>query len=379
MRIGLICSGLSADHGWATYSLNLARALRSRDLDVTVVSSRGGSAAEASHAILPALNPPGRHTFIKSMWQAGRLRPLLRDCDIIHCTVEPFAPLAALAAGDRPFFLTAHGSYVNLPRMRKFPMNRVYAAAFRRARLICVSRYTAGVARNLLPGSRIHVVNNGVDISSYMQRPALRVEKRAPTVIAAGGVKPRKGTLQLVEAMARVREVMPRAQCRILGPPQFGSAYTTRLQGRIAALGLQDCVHILGFVDDALKRAWYSAADVMALPAVNDGLYFEGFGLTLIEAGAAGTAVIGTDGCGVADAIEHGLSGLVISQRNISEELPRAILRLLGDAELSRRMGAAGRRRAQQQTWDKVASQVIALYQEALDEPWLGPGLMPSA
>jgi len=102
---------------------------------------------------------------------------------------------------------------------------------------------------------------------------------------------------------------------------------------------------------------------------MNDGLYFEGFGLVLLEAGAAGTAVVGTDNCGVADAIEDGITGLVVSQAHIGQELPQALLRLLEDRPLAARLGAAGRERAQQQTWQAVADQVIALYQQARPSP----------
>jgi len=159
---------------------------------------------------------------------------------------------------------------------------------------------------------------------------------------------------------------MPQAQCLIMGQPQYGSAYTAQVQAAIERLHLEDNVHLLGLVDDSLMRAWLAAADVLALPAMNDGLWFEGFGLVLYEAGAAGTAVVGTDGCGVADAIEHGLTGLIVSQDKVDEELPRALLELLSNPTKAAQMGAAGRHRARQQSWDAVAGQVIALYQDAL-------------
>ena len=291
---------------------------------------------------------------------------LLRDCDILHCTIEPYAILAAAVAAGRPLFLTAHGSYVNLPRMRRFPVGALYRRAFERARLICVSRHTAQVARQLMPAARAHVINNGVDVGRFLEPPALTVDKRGPTVMTAGGIKPRKGTLELVEAMAAVRERLPRAACLIMGDAQRGSAYTAAVERRIDELGLRENVKIMGFVEDELMRAWLAAADVFALPAMNDGLWFEGFGLVLVEAGAAGTAVVGTDGCGAADAIEHGETGLVISQERIAEALPRALLRLLENPQEAARMGAAGRLRAQKRTWASVADQVIALYEEAL-------------
>jgi len=300
------------------------------------------------------------------MRQVFAVRRLLRHCDIIHCSAEPLAILAAVVAGDRPLFITAHGSYVNLPRMRRFPVNAFYRRAFTRATLICVSNYTAEVAKATLPSARVTVIPNGADVSGFAQRPSLQVEKRAPTVIAIGEIKPRKGTLELVEAVARVREEIPDVQCLIMGAPQVGSFYTTVGQAEIEAHGLGENVKIMGFVDEDVKRAWLAAADVLALPAMNDGLFFEGFGLTLYEAGAAGTAVLGTDGCGAADAIEPGVTGLIVSQDNIDEELPHALLELLSKPRKAAAMGAAGRERALRQTWDRVAEQVMRLYDDAI-------------
>lgn len=367
MRIGFISSELSNQNGWATYSLQLIRALRARGVDATVVASRNSPDVEFEiHRLLPTLSPPERHTVLKSLRQALAVRRLLRHCDVIHCTAEPLAIVAAAVAGGRPLFVTAHGSYVNLPRMRAFPVNQLYRRAFSRARLICVSSYTAQVARARLPGARVHVIPNGVDVSRFSQPATVQVEKSAPTVIAVGEIKPRKGTLQLVEALAQVREKIPDVQCLIMGSPQFGSAYTSAVQAAIAAHGLQDNVKIMGFVAEEVKRAWLAAADILALPAMNDGLFFEGFGLTLYEAGAAGTAVVGTDGCGVADAIEQSRTGLIVAQDKVAEELPRALLELLSDPRKAGLMGAAGRERALRQGWDRVAEQVMQLYDEAM-------------
>lgn len=367
MRVGLLAAELGAANGWSTYSLNLIRQLRGAGIAATVITARNSPAVDFEiHPLLPTVSPPERLTLLKSMRQTFAVRRLLRNCDVIHATIEPYAVLAAAVAGRRPLFVTAHGSYVNLPRMRPFPVSQFYKAAVGRSRLICVSRHTAAVARQQMPDVRAYVINNGVDAARFLDPPPLRVAKTAPTVIAVGEVKPRKGTLQLVTAMARVRQQIPQAQCLIIGHPQYGSAYTARVQEAIERLHLKDNVHLLGRVDDSLMRAWMAAADVLALPAMNDGWWFEGFGLTVYEAGAAGTAVVGTDGCGVADAIEHGVSGLIVSQDNAAEELPRALTALLSDPERAAQMGAAGRRRAQQQSWEAVTQQVIGLYQQAL-------------
>ena len=366
MRVGLIAAELGARHGWSTYSLNLIRQLRAAGASTTVITARGSQAVDFEiHPLLPNAAPPERFTLFKSMRQFSAARRLLRGCDVIHAAIEPFAVLAAAVAGRRPLFVTAHGSYVNLPRMRPFPVSQFYRMAFRRAELICVSRHTAAVARQQMPDARAHVINNGVDAERFL-RPPLNVDKKAPTVIAVGEVKPRKGTLQLVEAMARVRQRIPLAQCLIMGRVQSGSPYTAQVRAAIEQLDLKGAVHLMGAVDDDVMRAWMAAADALALPAMNDGLWFEGFGLALIEAGAAGTAVVGTDGCGAADAIEDGVTGLIVAQDNVDEELPRALTALLSNPERAARMGAAGRKRAQAQSWAAVARQVMALYQQAM-------------
>ena len=366
MRVGLLTAELSRANGWATYSLNLAEGLHARGIDLTIASARNSASRDfPTHILLPTLNPPDRHSLLRSLALLPRLRGVFRDCDIIHATAEPYAILGAALAGARPLVITAHGSYVNLPRMRRFPVGVLYARAMRRATLICVSQHTAKVANALLPNARTVVVNNGVDAARFGQSE-LSVDKSAPTVVAAGGVKPRKGTLQLVEAMALVRESIPDAQCVIIGAIDESSEYTRRVRRRIDELGLGDAVRMLGFVDEAVMRGWFAAADAVTLPAINDGMFFEGFGLVLLEAGAAGAAVVGTDNCGVADAVVDGETGIIVSQARIAEELPRALTRLLGDPDYAAKLGAAGQKYAQTQTWQAVAEKVAGLYRAAL-------------
>lgn len=366
MRIGLLTAELNRANGWATYSANLVEGLQALGIETVVVSARNSPPTHIETlSLLPTLTPPDRRSLARSLRTLPRLRKIFRDCHIIHAAAEPYAILAAALAEKRPLFITAHGSYVNLPRLRRFPVGALYRRAMQRAQLICVSRHTAKVAEELLPGVSTVVINNGVDAARFA-RSAPAVDKQAPTVLTAGGIKPRKGTLQLVEAMAVLRETLPAAQCVILGDAGAGSDYSTHLRRRIEELGLGDHVRIMGFVDEAIMRAWLAAADVVALPAVNDGIFFEGFGLVLLEAGAAGTAVIGTDNCGVADAILHGETGLIVSQQRLARELPQALVQLLSDPARAAAMGAAGKKYAQTQTWQAVAEQVKKLYQAAL-------------
>jgi phosphatidylinositol alpha-1,6-mannosyltransferase len=84
--------------------------------------------------------------------------------------------------------------------------------------------------------------------------------------------------------------------------------------------------------------SWYGSAHVFALPSLNVGWKFEGYGLAHLEASAAGLPVIGTTDCGAADAIDDGVTGLLVTQAQVAERLPAAIIRLLSDPALAAQM-----------------------------------------
>lgn len=371
MHIGLITADLTPQSGWATYSLHLAQALHAAGVQVRIVAPHSSPSLDPLPVlpILPSVTPPERLTLFKLAQRMPQVRDHLRDCDIIHTTVEVYAPLAAAIAAKRPLFMTGHGSYVNLPRFRRFPVDALYRWAFRQAHLIAVSRYTAQAAARVVPTMPATVINNAVDAARFQQVPSLAMvneQKRGPTILTAGGIKKRKGTLPLIEAVAQVRQTIPDIQCVVLGTTTAEPHYTAQVQATIDRLNLHDHVQLRGFVDDSTLLAWYGAADVFVLPSINDGWKFEGFGLVHLEASAAGLPVIGTTGCGVTDAIDHNITGLLVDQSRLADDLPRAILDVLQNPARAAQMGAAGRQKAQAQTWQVVAQQVIHRYESAL-------------
>jgi phosphatidylinositol alpha-1,6-mannosyltransferase len=238
--------------------------------------------------------------------------------------------------------------------------------------VVCVSYYTARVLSDILPGVRTAVVNNGVDVERFSHlrdganTPSNAITKQGPTILSVGAVKLRKGTFELVQAMPAVLQHIPDAHCVILGSLDMEPDYVSRVRATISALGLSDCVHLMGRVPDETLLGWYGAADVFVLPSINSGWKFEGYGLVHMEASAAGLPVIGTRDCGAEDAIDDGVTGLLVPQVGIAEALPQAIISILSDPERARQMGAAGRAKAATQTWDHVARQMIALYEAAL-------------
>lgn len=368
LHIGLLAADLTHRHGWAHYSLSVARALRRAGAQVTIITTANSPQPADLDALplLPTVDPLEGGLLLKQFARLPRARRALAGCQVIHATIEPFAPLADALAEGRPLFVTGHGSYVRIAQRRRFPASAIYRRALRRARLICVSRYTAREAERLLPGVETIVINNGIDAERFATLPPLAEPKRGPTVLSVGAVKARKGTLELVRALAVVRRELPTVQGVIIGDLEADPEYVAQVQREIDALGLADCVHLLGRRADEALLAWYGAADAFALPARSDDWKFEGFGLALLEASAAGLPVIGATGSGVEDAVDDGVTGLLVPQDQLETALPRAILRLLSDPALARAFGMAGRAKARAQTWDAVAARLVDCYEAAL-------------
>ena len=260
MHIGLLVADLSPCHGWGQYSINLARALVRAGARVSIVAARNSPelAGVNLHPLLPNLVPRVRGMPLRLWLARGEVGRTLRDCQLIHATVEPYALLVGWCAGRRPYLITGHGSYVNallnLSGMRRSLYHRAFAGA---ARVICVSRYTEGQLLTHLPLLRSCVIPNGVDSAPFADMnhaPAADrsvASGRPPTVLAVGAVKPRKGILPLVEAIAVAREGISDLRCVVIGETVSSPGYVSQVRAAIERHSLADAVKIMGAVDEA--------------------------------------------------------------------------------------------------------------------------------
>ncbi|MDZ4769881.1 MAG: glycosyltransferase family 4 protein [Chloroflexota bacterium] len=364
-HIGILAPDLDGRHGWSRYAIDVIGALRDAGVRVTVITARNSPphATIDGARLLPAVEPMDRGLLARQIAVLPAALRILSACDVIHSLIEPYAPLGALIAGGRPLFITGHGSYVRASAMRRFPASAIYAGAFRRGTLLCVSRYTESAARAALPGVRTRVIGNGVAVARFAAIPRdTRAANRHPLVLFVGAVKARKGVLALVEAIGQVRHHVPGIHCRIVGALDSEPEYVERVRAAIDAHGLHDAVTLTGRIDDAALIESYARADVFVLPSLNVGWKFEGFGLGLLEASAAGLPVIGTRGCGAEDAVIEGVTGRLIDQTDLEQTLAAALIELLTDRDAAARMGAAGRDHARGHTWAHTAAALIDSY-----------------
>ncbi len=164
----------------------------------------------------------------------------------------------------------------------------------------------------------------------------------APLVVSVSRLVPRKGMDVLIEAVRRLRRSYPDLVLAIAG--------TGREAQRLAARARRGAapVRFFGQVSEEDKRALLASADVFAMACRKRwwGLEEEGFGIVFLEAAASGTPQVAGDSGGAAEAVDDGVSGVVVRRPQDAGEVAGALRRLLADAELRRRMGDAARERA---------------------------------
>jgi glycosyltransferase involved in cell wall biosynthesis len=191
---------------------------------------------------------------------------------------------------------------------------------------------------------------------------AANTDRRADTgerrlvVLTVGRLHPRKGHVHTLAALQRLAPALrARVEYWIAGGQSKGGCEEA-LRAQAAAGDVP--VRFLGEVADEELDHLYAQADLFALTSVEYGRSVEGFGLVYLEAAAHGLPAIAHRVGGVAEAVIDGETGLCVAP-NDPDALTAAFARLLGDAELRRRMGDAARVRARLANWTESARALL--------------------
>lgn len=289
--------------------------------------------------------------------------------DIVHAnSIRAGLVMSVATVGLRvPIVWHAHDL---LPRHPLSSAIRLFACASRRNQVVAVSRAVAdrfrgsmfSWFRRRLP---IAVIHNAVDLERFQPnhesraatRRSLGFSEEQLLVGIVGQLTPRKGQLELIDAFARVAQENPNAMLLIVGEALFNRdfEYAESLKETAKSLRVLDRVLFLGQREDipAMMRS-------LDLLVVNSRV--EPFGLTLIEAMAAGTPVLATAVDGIKEIVRHGEDGWLLPEPD-QESLVDAMRTLLGDAELRQRLSREGQRSASRRfARDRFLSQIQALY-----------------
>jgi D-inositol-3-phosphate glycosyltransferase len=213
-----------------------------------------------------------------------------------------------------------------------------------------------------------------VDVSHFYPIPSdeakmyvgLKPEDRM--VLFVGRIEPLKGVDTLIQAMSCVQltEEQP-VHLAIIGgdpaaSPQEMSAEMARLQKLCDDLAVGQTVVFLGKRDQDKLPYYYSAAELLVMPS-----HYESFGMVALEAMACGTPVIASEVGGLAYLVRDGETGFTIPDQE-PEALCEKISWLLKDRGLHATMSQRAVEYAQDYAWEKIARQIVDVYQDLLPE-----------
>jgi phosphatidyl-myo-inositol dimannoside synthase len=325
---------------------------------------------------------------------ARRVRRTARHSGAREGVVDPAVPLGLIGPSlGLPYAVVLHGAEVTVPG--RLPVSRqLLARSIRNAALvIAAGNYPEAEARKAVRGGAkgsdgasaepfppVVQIPPGVDTDRFHPLPQIdRAAARArlglphsgPLVASVSRLVPRKGMDTLIKAASALGGRFPGMSVAVAG--------AGRDRHRLERLASRSRVRVtfMGKLDDADLPDFYACADVFALCCRSRwwGLEEEGFGIVLVEAAASGVPCITIDSGGAGEAVRDGETGLVLKtpgagngwrggpRRNAAQvaDVSDALAKVLGDPLLARRMGEAGRRRAEEElSYDILASKLAA-------------------
>jgi glycosyltransferase involved in cell wall biosynthesis len=221
--------------------------------------------------------------------------------------------------------------------------------AYRGARFLAISESTRDdLARRGVRRDRIAVVHCGVDHDAYRRDPAVPKAER-PTIAFVGRLRRYKGVDWVMRVLPRVLARVPDARLVVIGDGPFGP----ELRLAAARLGVAQAVEFTGFLPLRDKVRRMQEAWVVVQPSPK-----EGWGLTVVEAGACGTAVVAADSPGLHDSVRPEDTGLLVPFGD-DPALADALTRVLADPALRDRLAAGGVAWAARHLWEDCATRSL--------------------
>lgn len=345
--------------GVETGTIDLALSLKKMGQSVTVISNGGRLLEDLENNDIPHIKLPVHKKSPFSLLLVPRIASIIksRKIDIVHASSRVPACLAFLACRltQAAFVTSCHGFY----------SRHLFSYVMGWGKLVMVISKT--VEKRMLeafnvPKEKIRLVYRGVDLRKYRYFPdKYDSQKNHFTIINIGRLTPIKGQYEFIKAMKRVVDKVKRVKIQIVGGPKTGKTrYLNTLKKLAEELGMKEYIEFLGArsnIPDLLKEA-----DSLVLSTNVP----EGFGRTVIEAGAVGTVVCASDVGGIKEIIDDGASGLLFPPGD-EAKMAEAVLKMLGDVRLRKTCAQNLRRKVEESfTLEQMTRQTLSVYEEAL-------------
>jgi phosphatidylinositol alpha-mannosyltransferase len=351
LRVGMVCPySLSVPGGVQAQVMGLSRELRKMGVEVRVLAPCDGPPpatfvtplgdslpTSANGSIAPLAPDPSA--------QLRTIRALTdEEFDVLHLH-EPFTPgptQTAVLMHTAPIIGTFHGAGES--SAYKYLRRPVLAASHRLAHRVAVSKDARELPYRYI-GGEYEILYNGVELDDY--RSGATHPRSGATIFFLGRHEERKGLGVLLTAMQQLPDNVT-LWVAGTGPD------TARLR---AQFGHDHRIEWLGRLSDADKIARMKGATVFCAPS----LHGESFGVVLIEAMAAGTAIVASGLDGYRNVATDGVDAVLVEPGEV-EPLAIALKRVLFDADLRAGLVAAGQRRADDFSMRSLAERYLAHY-----------------
>jgi len=365
MKIGIVSPYAYPRPGGAnSYIREQYEQLKSLGHEVRIVTAPWGDDPPAQDVIqigqaiaIPYNGSIGRITLsLRLEWLVERMLKRERF-DVIHHhePLVPFLSMQILDSARCPNIATFHafggfslsywlGRPVGERYMRKLSARIAVSSAARHF----VSQYFPGEYR---------IIPNGVDVDFFAYaRPFPEYRDGKINILFVGRAEQRKGAMYLLRAYAALKRSCPNVRLILAcAGPQVGE-----MRRFVRKERLED-VLFAGRVSDTDKARFLKTADIFCAPSTGQ----ESFGIVLLEAMAAGRAVVASDIHGYKKVVQRNVTGLLVEPKD-PDALCKAMTQLINDPALRERLGEAGARRATEFDWQHVAKQLVGVYEEVL-------------
>jgi len=311
---------------------------------------------------------PRRPSATRVLWEAFALSGMAH-----HLKLDVFHAPAFIAPSRLPCpsVVTLHdcaflrcGETIHL--LRRLYYRRAIPRSARQAALVAIdSESTRRDAMELmgLPSAKLRVVPLGVGEDFFVREVPTprevelrnRIDVERDFILTTGALEPRKNLETLIRAYARLRVLDSSVPPLVIAGRRAWR--WKRLEALAQNLGVSDRVRFPGYVADADLPFLLALATVFVCVS-----RYEGFGLPPLEAMAAGTPALVSNASSLPEVV--GGAGVMVEPDDI-EAIARGLLSLLRDREKRAKLAEAGRRRAREYPWDRVARSMLELYREA--------------
>lgn len=314
---------------------------------------------------------PRSYRRVKGILQAGNY-----DVLHLHEPLLPTLPLAVLRHRDlvpQAICIGTFHSYREVSRTYYYGRS-IFMRFFKKLDSVIVVSEAARQYHMRYFQAPYVTIPNGVDVARFADpaiEPIVRFNDGRPNILFVGRLEKRKGLSYLIEAFARVQQMIPEARLLIVGAYDRMDKAPYVLQTRHLKLS---GVHFIGQVDDAELARYYRTATVFCAPSTG----MESFGLILLEAMAAGAPIVASNIDGYREVVSDGNEGLLVPPED-PQALAEAMLALLNDPARRTALSAAGRIKAASYDWGIIAQRMLNLYAELHARRRTQPGYIKPA